>query len=141
MIINYHLIIIIMSENKIYCYVCKYNKDKSEFVFNNKEYNFCNECRKYHKKRREMIRYCKKIGIEYEPIMLYRDLVDIENENDIFIPIDLMKLNEFAEIAKIDYNTKTLSVRVKSRRYEDIIALKNNTKYFKEFNIIVAKLK
>jgi hypothetical protein len=143
-----------MSENKIFCYVCKYNRDKSEFVLKNKEYTACNECKIYGKKRREMIKYCKKIkkrremikyckkiGIEYKPILLYRDFVDIEEETDLFIPTDLRKLNEFAEIAKIDYNAKTLSVRIKSRRLDDVIALKNNTEHFKQFNIINAKIK
>jgi len=130
-----------MSENKIFCYVCKYNRNKSEFVLKNKEYTACNECKIYAKKRREMIKYCKKIGIEYKPILLYRDFVDIEEETDLFIPTDLRELNEFAEIAKIDYNAKTLSVRVKSRRLDDVIALKNNTKHFKQFNIINAKIK
>jgi hypothetical protein len=130
-----------MSENKIFCYVCKYNRDKSEFVLKNKEYTACNECKIYGKKRREMIKYCKKIGIEYKPILLYRDFVDIQEETDLFIPTDLRKLNEFAEIAKIDYNAKTLSVRIKSRRLDDVIALKNNTEHFKQFNIINAKIK
>jgi len=107
----------------------------------NKEYTSCNECKKYAEKRRKMIKYCKKIGIEYKVILLYRDFVDIQEETDLFIPTDLRELNEFAEIAEIDYNAKTLSVRIKSRRLDDIIALKNNTEHFKHFNIITAKIK
>jgi len=130
-----------MSEDKIFCYVCKYNRDKNDFVLKNKERTACNECKKYAKKRREMIKYCKKIDIEYKPILLYRDIVDIEEETDLFIPTDLRELNDFAEIAEIDYNAKILYVRIKSRRYDDVISFKNNTQHFKEFSIEVAKLK